>query len=576
MNIAAPVNLPVGAALAASIAAKAAPTKIANPLHRVLADPLTPAKRQQVSAYQTVCGYVLECAGNSDSARIDAFQQAFNTQQLPAPVLEALAVLRGKKRHQCPDRATVYRWLGDLAKFKNGNVLALTKQHTGRVRKTYGWEAKAIELFNRPSKPGYADVAYWLRTDHGFESATKSRVTRYLQTMPETLGKQSPGRMGKHFYKHNLAPHKIRDNDVLAVGYGYEGDGHTVDAYIAHPSGKKVYRPELTIWIDVRSRYVAGWYMSDDESAVSTLFALSHALLAEDHVPAVLFMDNGSGFKSKMMADDAIGFLNRLSITPAFALPGNSKGKGLVEGFFKIFRNRHDKKFPTYCGDDMAPEINRRLSDEVERGRRTLPSYADYIASVKQYIDDYNNEPKGVLNGESPRQVWLRDLQQVHVHIAADALVMPRAIRTVKRWMITLHKRKYKAAELAQYNNQAVLVEYSLHKDGEIRVLDEQQRLICIATLVGKVARLPESRIEEGKQKRLDGQIKRQELHINEKKLRAKPLITVEESTSTLIQCSDFSRLEEQAPLDFNPENCLFLGNETEAVIKDFDFKDCL
>jgi putative transposase len=538
---------------------------------RVLADPLTPAKRQQISAYQTVCGYVLECAGNSDSARIVAFQQAFNASQLPAPVLDALAVLRGKKLSQCPDRATVYRWLGDLAKYKNGNVLALTKQHTGRQRKTYGWEAKAIELFNLPSKPGYADVAFWLRTDHGFASATKDRVTRYLQSMPATLGKKSPGRMGKNFYKHNLSPYKIRNNDVLPVGFGYEGDGHTVDVYIAHPAGKKVYRPELTIWIDVRSYYVTGWYMSDDESSISTLFALSYALLNEDHVPAMLFLDNGSGFKSRMMADETIGFLNRMDITPSFALPGNSKGKGLVEGFFKIFRNRHDKKFATYCGDDMAPEINRRLSDEVNRGLRELPSYANYVASVKKYIDDYNNEPKDVLGGETPRQVWLRDLQQVQVHIAADALIMPREIRTVKRWRIQLHKRFYQAAELAQYNDCKVLIEYSLHNDSEIRVLDDQQRLICIAQLVGKVDRLPESRIVEAEQKRLNGQVKRLEQHANEKKLRAQPVLSLEESTAALLDLTDFSRLEVQDALDFNPLDALVLGNKKEAADVDLD-----
>jgi putative transposase len=547
--------------------AKALPT-------RVLADPLTPAKRQQVSAYQSVCSYVLECTGSSDSARIAAFQKAFQDGQLPHPVLNALAVLRGKKRHQCPDRATVYRWLNDLAKFKNGNVLALTKQHTGRMRKTYGWEHKAIELFNLPSKPGYADVAYWLRTDYGFASATNSRVARYIGTMPATLGKQSPGRMGKNFYKHNLAPHKIRDNDVLPVGFGYEGDGHTVDAYITHPSGKKVHRPELTIWIDVRSRYVAGWFMSNDESAISTLFALSHAMLSEDHVPAMLFLDNGSGFKSRMMADEAIGFLNRMDITPAFALPGNSKGKGLVEGFFKIFRNRHDKKFLTYCGDDMAPEINRRLSDEVKRGLRTLPSYAEYVASVKQYIDDYNNEPKGVLNGETPRQVWLRDLKQVPVHIAADALIMPREIRTVKKWRVTLHKRTYQAPELAQYNGADVMIEYSLHKDGEIRVLDMQERLICIATLVGKVDRLPESRIVEAEQKRLNGQIKRLQLHANEKKLRAQPVLSLEEGTEALLECSDFNRLEQAETLNFNADDAMYLGNKNEAVSDDLDLTD--
>jgi putative transposase len=285
----------------------------------------------------------------------------------------------------------------------------------------------------------------------------------------------------------------------------------------------------------------------------------------------MLFLDNGSGFKSRMMADETIGFLNRMDITPSFALPGNSKGKGLVEGFFKIFRNRHDKKFATYCGDDMAPEINRRLSDEVNRGLRELPSYANYVASVKKYIDDYNNEPKDVLGGETPRQVWLRDLQQVQVHIAADALIMPREIRTVKRWRIQLHKRFYQAAELAQYNDCKVLIEYSLHNDSEIRVLDDQQRLICIAQLVGKVDRLPESRIVEAEQKRLNGQVKRLEQHANEKKLRAQPVLSLEESTAALLDLTDFSRLEVQDALDFNPLDALVLGNKKEAADVDLD-----
>lgn len=199
---------------------------------RVIADPLTPAKRAQVAAYQLVCGFILERAAKGQLSGFTAFEKAFAEQQLPDDVKDALAFLRGKKQCVCPNRATLYRWLADYEKYMAGNALALTKKYTGRVRKLYGWEYKAIELFQRPSKPGYADVAFWLRTDYGFESATKSRVTRYLQTMPQTLGKESPGRMGKQFYKHNLSPYNIRDNTVLPVGFGYEGDGHIVDVYM--------------------------------------------------------------------------------------------------------------------------------------------------------------------------------------------------------------------------------------------------------------------------------------------------------------------------------------------------------
>jgi putative transposase len=285
----------------------------------------------------------------------------------------------------------------------------------------------------------------------------------------------------------------------------------------------------------------------------------------------MLFLDNGSGFKARMMTAETEGYFSRLSITPSYNIAGNSKGKGLVEGFNGIFRNRHDKKFLTYCGDDMAPEINRRLVDHVKSGKRTLPSYIDYVASVRQYIEDYNNEPKAVLGGKSPREVWQAGLQQVPVHITADALIMPRRIRTVKKWRIRLDNRYYQDAALAQYNNQEVLVEYSLHNDAEIRVLDSEERLICIAYLVNKVARLPDSRIVEMEQKRTAGQIKRLDAKANEVRLRGKPVISLEESNQTLFDITEFNKVSND--FDFNPEDALFLGQK-KAAEYDFDSLD--
>lgn len=530
--------------------------KLPTPHTRQVIDNLTPAKRREIMAFQVVLEYVLSLPTDKDTQaqKIAEFERQFISGNLPDAVVSALVVVRKKKASVCPDKATLYRWLTNFDKYQGGHAHALTKQYHGRPRTLYGWEHKAIELFNLPSKPEYATVAFWLRTDHGYASATKERVTRYLQSMPATLGKQSPQRMGKTFYKHNLAPHKIRDNEDLPVGFGYEGDGHRVDVYVAHPSTGHLYRPELTIWIDIRSRLVVGWYLADDEAAISTLFGLSEAILSHDHVPAMLFMDNGSGFASRMMTDEVTGFFSRLSITTSFCLPGNSKGKGLVEGFNRLFRDRHDKKFITYCGDDMAPEINRRLSSELESGKRTLPSMAEYTASVRQFIIDYNNEPKPVLDKQTPLTVWTAGLQQVRVHIHADALVQPREFRTVRQFRIRLDNRQYQAAELAQYNGEEVLVEYSLHHDEEVRVLDKQERLICVAKLVSKIARLPASRIKEAQQKRTDGAVKRLQNKIHEKQQRGQPVLSIEDSTNALIELTDFRRVEDHAATtDFDP-----------------------
>lgn len=538
-------------------------------------DTLKPKQRQQIADFKTVLDHLNHIDSPSANKRVNAFIQQFNDNKLPNEINNSLKRLRGKKADSAPNRATLYRWQEKLTHYSNGNAQALTKQHKGKQRIVWGWEHKAIELYNIPSKPEYATVAYWLRNDFGYPEATNSRVHSYLKTLPETLGKQSKHRMGKDFYRHNLAPHKIRDNTVLPVGFGYEGDGHTVDAYIAHPSTGNLWRPEITVWIDVRSRYIVGWYISEAESAISTLFALSHAIIKEDHVPAVLFLDNGSGFKARMMNDKTTGYFSRLSITPNWALPGNSKGKGLVEGFFKLYRNRLDKRYQTYCGDDMAPEINRRLSGMITNGKRILPTYKDYCADVAKFIDECNNNQKEVL-GDIPSEFWKKNLEQVKVHIHADALIQPRELRTVRKWRITLHNRIYESAELAMYNGKQVMIEYSLHFDNEIRVLDDEQRLICIATLVGKVDRLPDSRIEEYSQKREKGQRKRLEIKIEESRQRAQPVLGVVETTANLVDMmgGELEKLETEKEVDAYDCVALFENETDKTENSDLDVAD--
>ena len=120
----------------------------------------------------------------------------------------------------------------------------------------------------------------------GHATATDSRVERYLKALPATLGKYSPARVGPHLHKLTRRTYQRRSLDEVLVGEIYAGDGHTVDCYVAHPNTGKPYRPELTVFIDIKSSYVVGWYMSEAESAHSTLFALSHAMRSHNYVPA--------------------------------------------------------------------------------------------------------------------------------------------------------------------------------------------------------------------------------------------------------------------------------------------------
>lgn len=422
--------------------------------------------------------------------------------------------------------ATLKRW---VTAYRRDGKAGLLPRHTGRVRQAYGWEQRAVALYNIPGKPGYADVAFNLRKE-GHASATESRVKRYLKALPATLGENSPARVGRHL--HRLTRQKFQRRSVaeVLVGEIYAGDGHTVDNYVAHPNTGKLYRPELTLFIDIRSRYIAGWFFSESETKESTLFALSAAMLQHDHVPAWLYIDRGAGYRAKLLSEESTGWYSKFDIDTIGALPGNPHGKGWVERFFRTMRDKFDKFFAGgefYCGDDMAAEVNRRLSVEVERGTRKLRSLHEYVAEFQRFLDAYHNEPMDVLGGRTPAQVWA-ELTPVQVGLAADAVLRPRVKPTVQRQTVRFHNRFYYHEALALYDGKKVVAEYDWLHDGTAWVYDTNGRFICEARLVNTIGVLPSSRLEEGRDRRERGQVKRLERHLQEVHARRQDPITAE------------------------------------------------
>lgn len=411
---------------------------------------------------------------------------------------------------------TIERW---LTAYQRGGLAELAPKYTGRQRKEYGWEAKAVELYARPTRPAYSTVALWLREQHGHPSATEHLVRRYLQSLPSHVTETSPKRLGAHYYAQNVRPHIVRDSTVLPVGSVYEGDGHCCDVYVANPATGNAYRPEITVWLDVRSHYVVGWYLSDRESANTTLFSLSHALLKHDHVPSFVHSDPGPGFVAKTIVDDETGFLARFAIKPITALPGNAKGKGLVEGFFRWFEERCGKQFETYC-QARTDDALSRMRDKIRRGELQLPTLSQYVDAITAYMDFYNRNPQPSLGALAPCELWAQ-LQRVPLEIREAAVMRPRVGRTVRRWGVALHNRIYRANALAAYEGRAVKVEYDLHDDSRVWICDAKDRRVCEAPLVEKRPWMPDSRIEEQEQKRLEGQRQRKLNDIAELEARA-------------------------------------------------------
>lgn len=455
----------------------------------------------------------------STSAAAERLMADVDDHAAPANVMAAAQAL-ARRGNRCPSRASLINWAKayDL-KGKSG----LVDRYKPRQRKAYGWEGRAVELFNSPNRPGYNTVAYWLRNE-GFDSAKDHRVRHYLKSLPSSLGAEGIARSGERRWKGKHTPHVIRDASVLDVGLIYEGDGHCCDVYVAHPNTGNAWRPELTPWVDVRSRYVVSWSLTEAESGITTLMSLAQAVATYDHVPAMIHVDPGSGFRAKLITDETTGFLSRLHIETSFALPGNWRGKGLTEGWFKHFEERCGKRFVTFCGHCRTDEQLSRLSDKIKRGELALPSLAEYHEAIAEYIDAYNHTPQRGLDNRTPADLWA-ELQPVKSHIEPIELIRQREQRKVTAGRVQLFNRKYTAPEMLLFNGKSVIAEFDLHDMSNITLRDMQGRFICEALQDGGQPWMPISRIEELKNKRLQGQVKRLEQHAQEKAARARTIM---------------------------------------------------
>jgi len=456
-------------------------------------------------------------------------------EQLPEPAANALATL-GKR----PGKSTLLRWWQAVSEGESTaeQLLALADSRKGRQHKEEGWEVRATHLFNSPNKPHMSTVAIWLQQE-GWD-VTPQKVRRHLKSLPAELGEFGVKRMGRHYYNQNIKPHIMRDVSKVPVGLVYQGDGHRCDVYVQHPNSGKHYRPELTVWIDLRSQYIPGWWLAEDESAVTTLYSLTHAMAGHDHVPAMIHVDPGSGFKNKLIDDEVTGFLQRFAIQSMHALPGNAKGKGLVEGLFHWFEERLGKTFEAYCGHCRTDDALSRLEFKIRKGQIRIPTYTEYREAVAKWVEWHNNTPKKALGGKSPAELW-GELKQVPLHCDPHELVWPQAKRTVRRGWVQLFNRTYGHETLPSFNGKRVVVQYNLKDESCVFIRDEDQRFICEAKLVSKQDALGESRQDDLIQNRLKGQIKRHEKHIEEAERRSRPVI---EHTDTLAAMEDLSGQE--------------------------------
>ena len=109
-----------------------------------------------------------------------------------------------------------------------------------------------------------------------------------------------------------------------------------------------------------------------------------------------------------------------------------------------------------------------------------------------------------------------------------SSVVRPREEVTVGRQTVRLHNRFYYAESLALFDAKKLQAEYDLFDDSRVWLFDTKGRFVTEALLVNTIGVLPTSRLEEGRDRRAAGQVKRLERKLDEVRLRRDDPITAE------------------------------------------------
>lgn len=484
----------------------------------------TDRARQVATCRETVVAYIRGLAdeGVTQNNAVALLLERGLAGRLPNHFSVALAG-SAKAGRAAPSRSAICEW---CAQYREGGITALLPDHKGRVVEAAGWWGPALEYYNVPGKPDMAAVHRRLLEVDGF-AVTYDQIRNYLTGVPAMLGRNSPARIGKNLYRLTEKAYIRRSTENALPGDVYVADGYRADVYLAHPVTGDIWRPELTVAIDMRSRFPVGWRADEHEGSYAVQNMWAECFARWNHVPPMLYVDNGSGYKNKLMSDEMTGFYARAGVQQVIhAIPGNPHGKGWVERFFRIVKDDFLKLWMPdfYCGTDMSPEALGRTVREVKAGRLALPTLAQFSDAFNEWMLRYAHRPHPEDKSVTRAELWAQ-LIPIPPHASVTELKRQAVTLTVQRASVKHGRREYKHPELHAFNGQKLVLEYDLMDDRVAIMRTPEGRWICDAHLISAIDAIAPNRLEEKRIGRADDAMKRLEKKMDEQKARAGLLI---------------------------------------------------
>jgi putative transposase len=442
--------------------------------------------------------------------------------------VETANAKRGKGR--AVSAASLRNWRRIL---KNDGADALAPK-ASQGRPIPKWLPEMLNEYRQPTKPSIASCHEKLEK-RGVKLPSLSTVEREIRAIG--VVEANRGRLGPRELKKMLA-FKRRDFKSLVPADCFTSDGHCMDMEVAHPRHGRPFRPEMISVLDVATRVCVGWSVALAESSFGVADAL-RCSIERGSIPAIFYVDNGCGYKNAYMDNAATGIMDRLGITKMHSIAYNSQARGVIELFNKNCWIRAAKEVPTYVGHDMDQQarqaIFKRTRNDIKlKGESdVMMSWEDFMKWAEGHVSAYNNRPHSSLpkvrDPQTGRKRHMTPAECWDCHMASgveltwaestelEDCFRPYEVRTVRRCEIKLFKSIYFNTALTYFHEQEVQVGYDIHDSSKVYVRDLEGRFVCTAELdANKTDYIPKSMLEEAREKRAMGRIKRLETHRNE------------------------------------------------------------
>lgn len=423
-----------------------------------------------------------------------------------------------------------------------GHAVGLIPSYKGKQFKDEPWRPMLLQLIRRPP-PRCVSTYHDKLVEMGF-ACTYKQVLWYFNKLPPSVTKYAAALVGPHFQRQNLKPHVIRDRLSVAPGRIWEGDGHQFHFYAAHPRTGTKHKFEMTRWLDIGAYFPLGYWISEGESALTTVQSLAYAMKKHDHVPDMIHVDPGPGFYNKMICDEVTGLADVVGFGVQFAIAGNAKGKGDVEGSFRWLEEKVGSDFDTFVGPKMPQEYCRAVEKRIARGEVRLPSLQEVMDAIDRYDARCAAKPRDQFGGLSSAEMWATR-ERNPLLVSVDHIMEGRHIAVASRHRVRLWNRVYEHPTLWDYQGERVAVHLDLHDLTAVRVRTLAGKLICEAPLKEKKPWLSDSRFDDLRVARLEGQHKRKQKAMEDQTAKASRLIT---SPAAMIDALDAADAGAHAP----------------------------